>query len=65
MKIDDIVVGGIYRNGKQVRKVLSIVHGNVTYVCVEGRSKGTVRVCWITTIAGWAKERVEDDACVR
>lgn len=57
MRIDEMVVGGLYSNGKKVRQIIAIKGGEVTYRCVK--SGGRVLRCWITTMAGWAKERVE------
>ena len=60
MKPTDIEIGGLYRNKNNVRQVIKMQGGNITYKCVAGRTPGYVKVCWITTMCGWAKERISE-----
>lgn len=57
MKANELVVGGLYKNKGLVREIIKIQGGNITYKNLTGRYKGKVRICWITTMMDWARNK--------
>lgn len=54
MKKSEIVVGGVYSNGKTERSVVEISEDGVLYLALFG----LFSICSLAAFARWAKERI-------